>query len=328
MLRSLPVVLASLATLAGGAARADLFCPAPTVDAGEVRSGAPLAQPFSLVNRGSETVEIVGVRPSCGCIRPEVRPLVYPPGQEGALLLEVNTLTQAAGPHAWTLQVVYRCGDREEGLTLTVTARVVTEITVEPPVLALSTDTAIAHEITVTDRRDKPLELLSVQASLPFVRAALGEPRRDEQGRRCRPVRVEVLPDCPEGRHEALLLLLTNDPAYPALRVPLTVTKRPRAAVRATPEEISLTAAGDGPLPARIVLLAAADDRPVTVERVEADDPAVECRWAPGPGPRATLKVQVDRARVPGAALHANVRVHLGGPTPQTLTLPVTCTLR
>jgi Protein of unknown function (DUF1573) len=326
---SLPVVLAILVALAGrGAARADLFCPAPTVDVGEVRSGAPLAQPFVLVNRGAEAVEVVGVRPSCGCIRPEVRPLLYPPGQEGALLLEVNTLTQPAGPHAWTLQVVYRCGGKEESLTLTVTARVVTEITVEPPVLALSTDTAIAHEITVTDRRERPLDLLSVQASLPQVRASLGEPRRDDQGRWCRPVRVEVLPDCPEGRHEAVLLLLTNDPAYPALRVPLTVTKRPRAGVRATPEAISLTAAGDGPLPARVVLLASADDRPVLVERVEADDPAVECRWAPGPGPRATLKVQVDRARVPGAVLQTTVRVHLSGPTPQALTLPVTCTLK
>ncbi len=325
---SLPVVLASLVALAGGAARADLFCPTPTVDVGEVRSGAPLAQPFTLVNRGAEAVEVVGVRPSCGCIRPEVRPLLYPPGQEGALLLEINTLTQAAGPHAWTLQLIYRCGEKEESLTLTVTARVVTEITVEPPVLALSTDTVIAHEITVTDRRDRPLDLLSVQASLPFVRAGLGEPRRDEQGRWCRGVRVEVLPDCPDGRHEAVLLLLTNDPAYPALKVPLTVTKRPRAGVRATPEAISLTAAGDGPLPSRIVLLAGADDRPVAVERVECDDPAVQCRWAAGPGPRATLKVQVDRARVPAAGLHTAVRVHLGGPTPQTLTLPVLCTLK
>jgi hypothetical protein len=163
---------------------------------------------------------------------------------------------------------------------------------------------------------------------LPVVGAGLGVPRRVVVGRWCRGVRVEVLPDCPEGRHEAVLLLLTNDPAYPALRVPLTVTKRSRATVRATPEEINLTAPGAGPLPARIILLAGADDRPVVVERVESDDPAVQCRWAPGPGPRATLKVQVDRARVPGAVLRATVRVHLGGPTPQTLTVPVLCTLK
>jgi hypothetical protein len=321
--------LAILVALAGPpAARADLFCARPTVDAGEVRSGAPLAQPFALVNRGAAPVEIVGVRPSCGCIRPEVRPLLYPPGQEGTLLLEVNTLTQPAGPHAWALQVVYRCGEQEESLTLTVTARVVTEISVEPPVLALATDTAIAHEITVTDRRERPLDLLAVQASLPQVRTSLGEPRRDGQGRWCRAVRVEVLPDCPEGRHEAVLHLLTNDPAYPELKVPLTVTKRARAGVRATPEAVTLSAAGAGPLPSRIVLLDSADGRPVVVERVEADDPAVQCRWAAGPGPRATLKVQVDRARIPGPVLYTAVRVHLGGPTPQTLNLPVTCTVK
>jgi hypothetical protein len=321
--------LAVLVALAGqAAARADLFCDRPTVDAGEVRSGAPLAQPFALVNRGPAPLEIVGVRPSCGCIRPEVRPLFYPPGQDGALLLEVNTLTQPAGPHAWTLQVVYREGGQEQELTLTVTARVVTEITVEPPVLALSTDTAIAHEITVTDRRERPLDLLAVQASLPQLRTSLGEPRRDDQGRWCRAVRVEVLPDCPEGRHEAVLHLLTNDPTYAVLNVPLTVTKRSRAGVRATPEAVSVSAAGAGPLPARIVLLDGADGRPVAVERVEADDPAVRCSWAAGPGPRATLKVQIDRARVAGPILQTAVRVHLGGPTPQTLTVPVTCTVK
>jgi hypothetical protein len=199
--------------------------------------------------------------------------------------------------------VVYRSGEKEESLTLTVTARVVTEITVEPPVLALSTDTAIAHEITVTDRRERPLDLLAVQSSLPQLRTSLGEPRRDDQGRWCRAVRVEVLPDCPEGRHEAVLHLLTNDPTYAALNVPLTVTKRSRAGVRATPEAVSLSAAGAGPLPARIVLLDSADGRPVAVERVESDDPAVRCSWAAGPGPRATLKVQIDRSpRRPHAA--------------------------
>jgi hypothetical protein len=137
-----------------------------------------------------------------------------------------------------------------------------------------------------------------------------------------------VLPDCPAGRHEALLHLLTNDPAYPELQVPLTVIKRPRLQVRATPESVALTAVGAAPLPARVVLIGSADDRPVAVERVEADDPAVQCRWAPGPGPRATLKVQVDRARLAGPVLQTAVHVHLSQPTPQTLTVPVTCTLK
>jgi hypothetical protein len=66
----------------------------------------------------------------------------------------------------------------------------------------------------------------------------------------------------------------------------------------------------------------------VKVERVEADDPAIECRWAAGPGPRATLKVRVDSSRIAGGTLHSAVRVHLGGPTPQTLVVPVSCTVR
>ena len=48
--------------------RAGLEGDPPLFDAGTVHAGAALAHRFILANRGPETVEIVEVRPSCGCV--------------------------------------------------------------------------------------------------------------------------------------------------------------------------------------------------------------------------------------------------------------------
>ena len=58
-----------------------------------------------------------------------------------------------------------------------------------------------------------------------------------------------------------------------------------------------------------------------------ADDPALACRWAKGPGKMATLRVGVDAARVKDV-LRGSVRVHVGGPSPSVVTIPVVCTVR
>src|SRR5262249_34994849 len=141
--------------------------------------------------------------------------------------------------------------------------------------------------------------------------ARLGETRQDA-GRVMHAVMLEVRPDCPEGRHEAVLSLTTDDPAYPELRVPVTVRKQARRGVRATPAEVSWGGFGNGPLPSRLVRLTAADDAEVAVEGVEAGHPALTCTWARGPGNAVTLKVAADRTKINGESLRAAVRVRLG----------------
>src|SRR5262249_25218092 len=99
-------------------ARADLHCPEPRIDLGEVKSGKPLAHRFAFTNRGTESVEITEIRPSCGCLKPRCDKGAYRPGESGTLLFEVNTLTQPAGPHSWRVLIRYRSGNREGELSL------------------------------------------------------------------------------------------------------------------------------------------------------------------------------------------------------------------
>jgi hypothetical protein len=306
-------------------ARAEVECAQPVVDKGEVKSGLSLAHRFSFCNRGTEAVEITDVRPSCGCLTPQLEKRILQAGESGELLLEVNTLTQPAGVHSWRLTLHYKSGTVEKELSLFIRARLVSEITVEPPSLAIYTDTAIAHEITVIDRRTEPLIVRAVPTSSPHVRTHLGELRRDDAGHWRRTIRVEVLADCPEGTHVESLRICTSDPLYSELKVPFTVVKRTRRLVSAAPAAVVLSESANQPLPARIVLLSAAGDGEVHIDRVESDHPAIDCRWASGPGHQATLKIRVDPRQIPGDRLRAAVHVHLSQPAAETVTIPVSC---
>jgi hypothetical protein len=318
-------------------AHAGLECPEATIRAGEVRSGTPLTHDFHLLNRGAGAVEITDVRATCGCLGPRLDRREVPPGEEAILHVQVNTLTQPAGSHTWMIRVAYKESDRPGELAVVLGAKIVSEIAVLPPALTLflqgsttgpAEGTTLGHTITVIDQRARPLAITSVQPSTPYLRTRLGEARRDSSGHWARPIQVDVAAECPAGRYDAVLRILADDATYPELSVPVTIVKRSPTEVRSSPDSVSLSSSPGQPLPARIVLLSAPENQEVRVEHIESDDPAVQCSWAAGPGHRATIKIRIDSAKLTGGALRTELRVHLAQPTPQTVTIPVTCTLR
>jgi hypothetical protein len=326
-MRTIPhaVIVAASLTLAAPAARADLAFPSPSIDVGEVRSGAPLKQRFAFVNQGADAVEITDLRASCGCVKPALEKRSYAAGDSGELTLEVLTLSQPPGEHTWRLQIAYRAGGESRQAELTLVGRVVAEVTVQPASLVISTEGTASHEITLTDLRERPLSVTEVHTSSPHL---MGEVRRtaaDGVGHRAITVGLSLGAGCPAGRHEETVVMRTDDPQYPELTMPVTVVKRAKQAVTASPASVSLAAPAGGAVPSRIVLLRPSGGEAVAVERVEADHPAVVCTWASGPDHCATLRVTIDRAKLPADGLHATIHVHISKPAPATVDVPVTC---
>jgi hypothetical protein len=306
--------------------QAQVHCDEPEVDVGEVRAGAPLSHRFNFVNRGKETIEITDVRPSCGCLSPKVDKRRYAPGESGFLFLEVATLTQAPGPNAWKVKLITKTASNESASTeWLLRGRVRREIMLEPTALIFSTDAAVGHDLTLTDYRAEPLKVKEVRTTSPKLTVRSGEVRK-ENGCWVRPLRLEAADDYPEGRHDESLQILTDDPAYPELRVPVTVVKRSKRGVTATPAEVAIEALDGRPAPSFTVRLRSADDQPVLVDRVEISEPALQCRWAAGPNAMATLKVLADRTKIKGDVLRSIVHVHVkdGG----VVSVPVTVKLK
>jgi hypothetical protein len=291
--------------------------------AGDVRAGAALSHRFTLINRGPDAVEIVEVRPSCGCTTgtPDRRRFV--PGESGSLLLEVNTLTQPDGPASWRVTLSCKSGESVEEKTLTLTARVQADITLEPAALVIVTEGAVNREITLSDRRPHPLTVVRAETTSPQVRARVDKPSHGADGRwRCA-VHLEAPADLPDGRHDEALHLYTSDPEYPDLKMPFTVVKRSRQRVSATPAAVQLTPGGSQ---SRLVLLRGGADDVIEIEGVEADDAAVRCEWSPGARPTGAVRVRMDPAKATADGLKATVHIRLSKPAPQTVDVPVTWT--
>lgn len=305
--------------------RAELQFSTPQVDAGEVKSGAPLRKPFVFQNSGPDAVDILEVRSSCGCLTPKLDQRHYAPGETGAILMEVNTLGQAAGAHTWSAHVTYRFGQTIEERTLQMSARVVREVMVEPAALTIYAGNAVHHDIRVTDRRPKAFSIRQVVSSSEHVKPRLTDLQRDQDGHVVQTIRLEIAADCPDGRHDDALTIHTDDLEYAELRVPVTILKRAQKSLTALPNLVNLNVAAGQPVPSRIILVKDGSDRPVVVDRVEADHPAVRCQHARGPGAMSTVKIQIDRQRIEAAVLNATISIHTSQPTPQVLTVPVTC---
>src|SRR5690606_32839809 len=117
----------------------------------------------------------------------------------------------------------------------------------------------------------------------------------------------------------------TDDPLYPEVRMPFTILRR-ASGVTAVPAQVSLVGSRAA-LPSRVIQLGSADETPVEVAGVECGHPALSCRWASGPGPRSTLRLQIDGSRIAGGELNSEIRIRLSRPAGQTITVPVRCSV-
>jgi Protein of unknown function (DUF1573) len=319
-----PWLLLAAALVAGltfcAVGRAALDIDPPLFHVGDVRAGAALSHRFTLVNQGPEAVEIVEIRPSCGCTTATPDRRRFAPGESGSLLLEVNTLTQPDGPASWRVTLLCKSGESVEEKSLTLTARVQADITLEPSALVIVTEGAVDREVTLSDRRPHPLTVVKAETTSPQMRARTDEPSRGADGRWHCVIHLESPADMPDGRHDEALHIYTSDPEYPELKMPFTVVKRSRQRVIATPTAVELTAGGP---PSRLVLLRGGDDDMVEITAVEADA-AVRCEWSPGSRPTAAVRVRVDPAKATADGVKAMVHIHLSKPAAQTVDVPVT----
>jgi hypothetical protein len=313
----------SLVIAGAESAHADVHFAQSTIDAGEVHSGDLLARKFTFVNEGPAAVEITGLHASCGCLKPRLDPLTYEPGAKGVLTLEINTLSQSAGDHAWLVSVAYRAGGELREQTLRLTGHVVREVQVLPAALTVLTDHPVEHTVVVTDLRAKPLKITEVRATSPHLRSVIGEVYRDDDGHWACKVKLEVAADCPEGRNEERLDLLTSDPDYPDLRIPVTVIKRAKQRLTATPNPVILEVPRGQASATRLILVREADDQPVEIDRVESDDSALICQWSKGENTPGAVRVRIDPKNVPEGGLRSAVHIHVSKPVETTLTVPV-----
>ncbi|MBA4067367.1 MAG: hypothetical protein C0501_27390 [Isosphaera sp.] len=301
---------------------APLHCPAPVAALGDRKAGAPLAHTFDLTHTGAGTLTVTKVEAGCGCFRQVLTAAVLKPGESAKLTLEVNTLTQPDGPNRWQAAVAYRTDapgrPPEAGeLLLQVTATLSREVAVTPPQVGFSTAAGATQVLTVTDTRGTPLKVVRAATTSPHLAAEVG-PRADGKPS-AQAVTVKLSADAPAGQTDEAVVLLTDDPAYPELRVPVRVRKRAAGAVTAAPDAVRF-AAGGAEVSALVQLRA--DGKPVGIAAVDTGRTDVTAKWAAGSGPVAVVRVTVTEAAAAGPGA-CEVRVKLAEPAGGEVVVPV-----
>ena len=295
----------------------------PNFNAGHVYSGQKLAHQFSFTNRCSADVEITEAKASCGCLAPKLSSRLLKPGETGVASLDVNTLTQAAGPQSWALRLVFRSEGRTYEETLRLSAHLLKEVSVQPATLVVFADKAANHEITISDVRAQPFQITEIRSSSPALKPLLRTV--PSQGQASWRIKLDVSSAFPNGRHEEAILITTNDPKYGELRVPVTIIKHLQQRIIPTPREVQLTAPSGQTFPSRIVLIRDEQNSKIHIDHIMSDHPAVTCRWAPGPNNLATLKIQVDKKLLQSAELQTAIHISVDQPIQETLTIPIRC---
>jgi hypothetical protein len=242
------------------------------------------------------------------------------------LTLEVNTLTQPDGPNRWQAIVSYKVESpgapfQTGELLLQITATLSREVSVTPPQVGFSTSDAASQVLTVSDQRGKPLTIVKATTTSPHLTAEIGA-RTAGKGQ---PVTVRLSSGAPVGHRDESVVLLTDDPLYPELRVPVRVLKRAAQSVSAAPETVAMRFAVGQTELATLVQLRAMDGKTIEIASVESELPGVTVKGSVGAGTVAVVRVTVTES----AALQSGsckVRVRFAQPQGQEVVIPVVWT--
>jgi hypothetical protein len=292
------------------------------VDLGAQPAHKLLAHTFQLKNTGAALLTISEVGGGCGCFRHKLGQRTLEPGQTTDLTVTISLLAQPAGVRTWDLAVRYASGETARDLPIRLTATVSRDVSVEPAALMLSAEGAITGTVTVVDRRPKPLSVTGARLGIKGVSATI-QPRKRTEGAVIQAIDVAVAADVPPDQYADELCLDTDDPTTPEIRVPIRVVKKAVGkGVQAFPGSASLRFARGQETATTLLRLKDAADGQVTVGEASADQAGIAVKSAAGPERMATVRVTVDRAKVPPSGVGV-VTVKVTGPAAETVLIPV-----
>lgn len=291
-----------------------------TVDAGVVRSGPLLRQVYRVTNPSATLpLQIVGLDGTCGCIRKSFAKSDLKPGETTDITVEINTLTQPEGPNTWKTNVRYRVGSAtmEERITLELVAKIVKELEVKPPMLAISSEGAAKSTIVLTDRRATPLTVKAITSTSTYLTANVREAKEGTIS-----IEVSIAEGVATGSHDETILITTSDPLYPELRVPVRIIKRSKDAVLALPESLDLHIATESVTASGVVQFRRPNAANIQIATATCTGKGVSLKWSAGSGAVATIRATID-LRTAGASGQTTIRVTFNESTSEEVIVPL-----
>jgi hypothetical protein len=243
-------------------------------DFGSVPRGPTLTHHFRVVNKTNVPVNISGLRVSCGCVTPSALKYYLAPGEETAIVAQMDT-TRFIGPKTVTIYVQFDRPSYEE-VRLWVQANGRNDFNVNPDTLAfgqVKRGSTPANVVAITFYGNSDSRITEVKSESNYVLPSVREVRRLDSE-----VTYELIAklrhDVPVGKWYTDIWMKTNNPEMPQVRVPLTV--QIESALSITPDAISLGAIrANGESERRVILRGV---KPFRIVRVQGTDKNLQVR--------------------------------------------------
>ena len=205
------------------------------VDVGVVDQGTAISHEFRLRNEGDAPLEITQVKPSCGCAVAKY-PSSIAAGETGSIQTVVDT-GDFRGPIAKSVQV-FTNDPENPRIHLVIKANVKPLIEVQPGYarfIVVKGEEFETKEQTLWSADAPDLQILDVKSPFRYLKA---EPRltreRDPESKNSRnewKVDLSLAPNAPIGPMADFVVVRTNHPTQPEVRIPVSGFVRPPVAV-------------------------------------------------------------------------------------------------
>lgn len=243
-------------------------------DFGSVPRGQILLHPFRIVNNTKQPIHIANVRVSCGCVSARAIQTYLQPGQETAILAQMDT-NRFINTKTVTIFVTFD-QPRFEEVRLWVQANSREDVMFSPDNIAfgrVKRGTTPESKITIAFLGGAQTQVLELKSESNYVQPAFNEVRRPT-GESAYEITAKLRGDTPPGKWYTDLWLKTNNPAMPRLRVPVTVEVE--APLSVNPSTVSLGQVKAGTESDRKVIIRGI--RPFRITGINGTDSQVQVR--------------------------------------------------
>lgn len=216
----------------------------PVYNFGRIVSGQDVVQDFWFTNKGTGPLEILAIRPSCGCTTTGDFDRVVQPGGRGKIPIKVAT-GKFNGPVVKTVTVQTNVPGPAANALITIQGDLWQPISVQPDSVFLgrileseANAAALVQSVSITTTNNAVARLSAPRSNNPVFRA---EARKLEAGRRFT-VTVFAVPPIRSGNNYGTIEIDTGLADMPTVRIPVTLIVAPELEV--APQLISFS----GPL--------------------------------------------------------------------------------
>ena len=195
----------------------DIHIDEPTYDWGVADQEERVTHVFTIKNLGTQMLTISQVWRACNCLSAELLSDKIQPGNQTQLKVEYQSTLLDWGPQM-TAAHIYSNDPDESVLPVTIQGLVVSEVAVMPRVIELghiSGQEKIVKKLKILDWGLRKLKIKSTMSSSSKITTALITQESDREA----VIQVVVLPGIPKGEVKEQVIIQTNHPQTPEVKV-------------------------------------------------------------------------------------------------------------